>query len=162
MPHQALALLPVLHRQAGRELDLWRLLASSPPFCVALMLESGAALSWSAGATNTALGPAFVWAAAVLAGIVAMTRNHICGFTRVPRAISLPQAARELRLLLVYTGLAWGLGAFLILPPSPVWTALVFAAVPSLSAALILKREKSAIAFAVPVALLSAGGILWG
>jgi hypothetical protein len=149
----------VLRREAGRDLDLWRLLASSPPFCIALMLEGALALGWSAADTN--LDAAFVWAAALLAGIAAMTGNHIRGFTRCPRSIPLTESARELRLLLFYTGFAWGLGALLILSPAPLWAALVFAAAPSLTTALVLKCEKSVIAFATPASLLSAAAVFW-
>lgn len=151
--------MPVLRHEAGRELDLWRLLAASPVFCVALMLEGAAALGWTAA--NTSLDAAFFWAIALLAGIAAMTSTHIRGVARTPRSMLLAQAARELRWLLFYAGFAWGLGAFLILPPASVWAILVFAAAPGLTAALIFKCEKSAIAFAAPVALLSIGAAFW-
>ena len=126
------------------------------------MLESAVALRWSAGAADISLGAEFVWATALLAGIAAMARNHIRGFTRCPRAVALTKTARELRLLLFYTGFAWGLGAFLILPPAPLWAALVFAAAPSLIAALALECEKSAIAFIAPASFLSALAVFWG
>lgn len=118
------------------------------------MLEGALALGWSAGSIS--LGTGFVWAIAVLAGIAAMTRNHIRGFARYPRPVPLAETARELRLLLLCTGLIWGLGAVLVLPPAPVWAALVFAAIPGLTAALIIPCEKDVIAFAMPASLLSA------
>ena len=154
-----MARLPALRREAGRELDLWRLLASTPAFCVVLMLEGTAALGWTAASTG--LGAAFLWAAALLAGIAAMSCTHIRGVTRTPRSMPLAEAARELRRLLFYTGFAWGLGVFLILPPASVWAILVFAVAPDLTAALILKCEKSVIAFAAPVDLLSAVAAFW-
>jgi hypothetical protein len=70
------------------------------------------------------------------------------------------EAARELRLLLLYLGIAWGFGAFLVLPHAPAMT-FFFAAIPSLAAALILKDEKGSIAFGAPIALLTAGAVLW-
>jgi len=155
VPHAALALLPVLHRQAGRDLDLWRFLAASPQSCVALMLEGAAALAVGSGS----LDAAFVWTAAILVGVAAVAGNHIRGVASSPRRISLADAARELRLLLLYLGITWGFGAFLILPHKPALTFL-FAAVPSLSTALILKEDKSTLAFAVPTAVLSAGAVL--
>ncbi|HWU54155.1 MAG TPA: hypothetical protein VN175_01555, partial [Rhizomicrobium sp.] len=45
VPHAALARLPALHREAGRDLHLWRFLASSPQFCLALMLEGAVTLA---------------------------------------------------------------------------------------------------------------------
>lgn len=152
--HGPLAQLAALHREAGRNLRLWSLLASTPPFCVALMLEGGVAL---ACAGRAGLGARFAWAMAVLLGIALLTRTHIQAFARNPGAVALVVAARELRLLLVYLGSAWGLGAFLILPPTPaVW---FFAAGPGLTATLILKDARSAIAFGAPAALLSASAL---
>lgn len=155
IPHAALALLPALHRQAGRDLDLWRFLAASPQFCVALMLEGAVAL----GAGSGTLDAGFVWTAAILVGVAAVTGNHIRGVASNPRQIALADAARELRLLLLYLGVAWGFGAFLILPHKPHLTFL-FATVPSLSTALILKDDKGTIAFGAPTALLAATALL--
>ena len=155
VPHAALTLLPALHREAGRDLDLWRFLAGSPQFCVALMLLVGVALAAGSGA----LDAGFVWTAAILVGIAAVTGNHIRGVASSPRQIPLGDAARELRLLLLYLGIAWGLGAFLVLPHKPA-PAFFFAAIPSLTAALILKDERGIIAFGAPVSLLTAAAIL--
>lgn len=155
VPHAALALLPLLHRQAVCDLDLWRFLAASPQFCVVLMLEGAVAL----GAGSGGLDAAFVWTAAILVGIAAVTGNHIRGVASCPRHTTLTDAARELRLLLLYLGIAWGFGAFLVLPHKPVLIFL-FAAIPSLSTALILKDEKSALAFGAPTAILSASAVL--
>jgi hypothetical protein len=155
IPQAALALLPALHREAGRDLDLWRFLAASPQFCIALMLQGAVAL----GAGSGALDASFVWAAAILVGIAAVTGNHIRGVATSPRPIALHDTARELRLLLVYLGVAWGFGAFLILPHKPA-LAVLFAVIPSLTAALILRDEKGAIAFGGPTVLLTAGALL--
>jgi len=155
VPHAALALLPALHREAGRDLDLWRFLAASPQFCIALMLQGGLALGMGSGA----LDAGFVWTAAILVGIAAVTGNHIRGVASSPRQIPLSDAARELRLLLLYLGIAWGFGAFLILPHKPTLPFL-FAATPSLIAALTLKDKKGIVAFGAPVTLLTAAAVL--
>jgi hypothetical protein len=149
--------LPLLHREAGRDLHLWRLLASSPRFCVALMVQGAVVLAWTAQAS---LGAKFAWAVAVLLGVAALTDNHIRGFARTPRQVSLPSAARELRLLLLYLGLAWGLGAFLV-PPQPSALAFFFVAVPGLTAATILKDEMGTIAFGASASLLAAVAAAW-
>jgi hypothetical protein len=156
VPRAALALLPALHRQAGRDLDLWRFLAASPQFCVALMLEGAVAVTAGTGA----LDAGFVWTAAILVGIAAVTGNHIRGVASSPRQIALADAARELRLLLLYLGIAWGFGAFLILPHKPVLIFL-FVVIPSLSTAMILKDDKGTIAFGAPTALLAAIALLF-
>ena len=166
VPHAALALLPALHRQAGRDLELWRLLARTPLFCSALMLQGAAILAWTVRTESGGLDVCFLWAVSLLLGIGAMTRNHIRVIACSPREMALRDAARELRMLLVYTGISWGLGAFLISPQEPALV-LVFAAVPVLTALLILKDRKSAIAFGIPLSILSAaavarpGGPLW-
>lgn len=155
VPQAALALLPTLHREAGRDLGLWRFLTASPQFCIALMLQGAVAL-W---AGSGALDAGFVWAAAILVGIAAVTGNHIRGVASCPRQVPLSDMARELRLLLVYLGVAWGFGAFLILPHVPA-LGFLFAVIPSLTAALILRDEKSTIAFGGPITLLTAGAVL--
>ncbi len=156
IPHAALTLLPALHHEAGRDLDLWRLLASSPRFCIALMLEGAMTLS----ATHAGLGAKFAWAAAILLGIVGLTRNHIEGFARSPRQIAPTNSARELRLILLYLGVVWGLGGFLVLPQGGV---MVFAFVtgPLLTALLILKCERSALTFGTPLTLVAAAAAGW-
>jgi hypothetical protein len=154
IPHAALTLLPALHHEAGRDLGLWRLLASSPRFCIALMLEGAVVL----GVAHASLGAEFAWAAALLLGIAGLTRNHIEGFARSPRQIASTDSARELRLLLFYLGVAWGLGAFLVLPQTG---AIAFVAGPLLTAVLILKCERSALAFGVPLTLVAAATAGW-
>jgi len=156
VPQAALALLPALHREAGRDLYLWRVLAASPQFCVVLMLEGAVAL----GLGSSSLNAGFVWTAAILVGVAAVAGNHIRGVARSPRQIPLTDAARELRLLLLYLGIAWGFGAFLVLPQQPALMFL-FAALPSLIAALILKDDKGAIAFVAPTVLLTASALPW-
>ena len=153
-----LAQLAALHREAGRDLRHSSLLASTPLFSVALMLEGGVALGC---AHRSDLASGFAWAMAVLLGIALLTRNHIRGFARIPGTVALARAARELRMLLVYLGFAWGLGAILVLPQTAGAWALVFAAGPGLTAALILKDVRSALAFGLPAALVTAAALAW-
>src|SRR5258705_10944724 len=146
VPREALAHLPVLHREAGRELHLSQFLARSPRFCVALMLAGIATLIWTfhdASRPAADFASDFIWATAILIGIAAMTRTTIQGFARSPRLVPLQHTAFELRLLLLYTGMAWGAGAFLAMPalPSPA-LAFAFAIGPTLACALILKDPK--------------------
>jgi hypothetical protein len=151
----ALAMLPALHHEAGRDLYLRRQLASTPQFCIALMLASAAVLVWGAQAS---LAAEFTWATAVFLGVAALAHNHIRGFACSPRQVAVTQTVRELRLILLYLGFAWGSGAFLVLPQAPASIlVLAFVAVPGLAAATMLKDEFGVIAFGLPVALLTAG-----
>jgi hypothetical protein len=152
-----LAMLPALHHEAGRDLYLWGRFASTPQFCIALMLEGAVVLAWGAQA---GLGGKFTWAAAVVLGVAALTRNHIRGFTCSPRQIAVTHTVRELRLVLLYLGLAWSLGPFLVLPQSSAATlVLLFVAAPGLAAAATLKDAMGRMAFVMPAALLTAGAV---
>jgi hypothetical protein len=159
VPFGALAQLPRLHGEASRNFGLTQFLGRSPQACVTLMLAGGAMLTLSGGT----LKAEFAWAVLVLIGIVAMTRNFIRGFARSLRRVPLEEAASDLRVLLLYTGAAWGSGAFLVMPtlPAPLLT-FGFAIVPALVLALILKDRKGVTAFTVPAALITAGAALMG
>lgn len=158
----ALDRLRALHGEAGRNLRDAQFLARAPSFCVTLMVAGSLALLWAGAAGGASLKPSFAWAALVLFGIVAIIRLHIRGFARSLRRTPLAEAAADLRLLLLYCGLVWGGGAFLIMPDLPA-PALVFlfAAAPSLGLALALGDANGFAAFAGPASLLTAGaGIL--
>ena len=159
VPFEALAQLPRLHGEASRNLGLTRFLSRSPQACVSLMLAGMAMLILGAGT----LKAEFAWSVLVLIGIVAMTRNFIRGFARSLRRVPLQEAASDLRMLLLYTGAAWGSGAFLVMPtlPSPALT-FAFASVPLFALALILKDRKGLIAFALPACLITIGAALIG
>jgi hypothetical protein len=92
---------------------------------------------------------------------MALIRNHIRGFARNPCLVPPDKSARALRRILVWLGLAWGLGAFLVLPSAGPAFAFAFACGPVLSAVLIFPCEVSAAAFAVPTVLLTAGAVSW-
>jgi hypothetical protein len=162
IPHAALALLPALYREAGRDRELLALLAAAPRFCLALMMQAGIVLAWAALNAGLSLGARFTWACLVLLGIAAIARSHIHGFARNPRPAPLAETAWELRGLVLYMGLAWGLGALLVLPrpvaPVPV---LLFTTAPALAAAFVLRCEKTVMAFALPAAVLTAGALWW-
>jgi hypothetical protein len=157
IPYAALARLPRLQDEARADLRVNAVLARSPQACVALML--GGALVLMAG--DGSLKCDFAWAAAVLLGVLAMTRNYIRGFARSLRRVPLQDAVSDLRAVLLYTGMAWGAGAYLVMPglPAPVF-AVLFAATPAFVLALIVRDEKSAAAFCIPVTILSAAAAL--
>jgi hypothetical protein len=67
---------------------------------------------------------------------------------------------RELRALFLFTGMAWGFGAFLMVPATAS-SAFTFIAAPVLAAALILRCERTVIAFAAPASALAAIAIGW-
>ena len=158
----ALATLPRLHAEAGANLRLSIFLARSASAALILMLASGAAILLTSLAGGGTLKADFAWAAMVLLGVIAMTRNYIRGFARSLRRIPLEEAAADLRILLLYMGVAWGTGAFLIMPalPAPVLV-IAFALLPSLPLALCLKDAKGAAFFILPVTAAAAGAALF-
>ena len=109
------------------------------------MLAGVVALVWAASgaASDATLKSEFVWALSVLTGIAAMTGLHIRGFAGgLRRELPLHKAVSDLRLLLLYTGAAWGMGAFLVMPDQPAPAlAFGFAGDPSLALALLLRRR---------------------
>jgi hypothetical protein len=147
---EALARLPHLHAEAGRTLRLARLLGRSPQACIVLLI---------AGAVLVLLSPngleaEFTWAVMLLIGVMAIIRNYIRGFASGTPQLPLEDAVTHLRGLLLYAGLVWGSGAFLVLPaqPAPILT-FVFAVVPAAALALTLKDGRGVPAFAAPVAV---------
>jgi hypothetical protein len=160
VPYEALDRLPTLHGEASRNMQLSQFLARSPQACLVLMLAGAVALIWAGGGS---LKADFTWVLLVLIGIIAMTRNYIRGFARSLRRVPLQEAASDLRVLLLYTGAAWGAGAFLVMPGLPAPTlAFAFAAGPSLACALILRDEIGVIAFVGPAAMASATAAMLG
>ena len=158
-PYDALSQLPRLHGEASQNLLLTLFLGRSPQACVTLMLAGTAMLVLGGGG----LKAEFAWAVLVLIGIIAMTRNYIRGFARSLRRVPLQEAASDLRTLLLYTGAAWGSGAFLVMPGLPAPTlVLAFALLPAFALALILKDKKGVAAFTAPVAIITAGASLLG
>jgi hypothetical protein len=73
----------------------------------------------------------------------------------------LPDAARELRAVLLYMGTAWGAGAFLALPAAlPTVPLILFAAVPALSLALLFADAGGLAGFMGPATLLTIAAAL--
>lgn len=159
----ALDRLRVLHGEAGRNFREAQFLARAPGGCVVLMLTGAVALAWAGAAGGASLKASFAWAALLLFGIVAIIRLHIRGFALSLRRTPLAEAAADLRLLLLYSGLVWGGGAFLIMPELP-GPALVFlfATAPSAALAFTLRDARGFAAFAAPASLLTAGASFLG
>lgn len=104
------------------------------------------------------IGRNFLWAVCILAGVVGLIHSYIrtnaAAFGRVPFSV----AARNLRAIFLYLGMAWGMGAFLVLPPAfPAFEAILFTALPALALALLLNDAKSLAAFQIPTGLLTIG-----
>ena len=164
IPHAALARLAVLRDQAGHDLGLLQFLARAPQTCLILLAAGASVLLWvRLSASSATLEREFVWVLSVLIGVVAMTGLHIHSYARGAAPMPLHKAATRLRWLLFYTGIAWGSGAFLVMPdlPPPA-LAIGFAAVPGLALSLLLGDQKGATAFTAPVILAAASAACLG
>src|SRR5271154_2952099 len=115
IPHDYLARLPLLYDEAARDVRLGAFLSRSVAAAGLLMLAGAAALLAGGGTLQSD----FVWSVLVLAGIAAMTVNYIRGQATPLSRVNLDVAAGDLRAILLYTGFAWGAGAFLSLPAAP-------------------------------------------
>jgi hypothetical protein len=162
VPHAALARLAELRGEARQDLQLFRFLARAPQACLILMASGAGLLVWERMNANSAvLENEFVWALSVLTGVAAITSLHIGSYARGAARMPACKAAVKLRRLLFYTGAAWGLGAFLVLPDLPVLT-VAFASVPSLGLGLLFGDQKGATAFIAPVMLATTSAASWG
>ena len=158
IPHDYLARLPLLHAEASRNAGLGRFVARSVTMAGLLIVMGGATLLTNGGSLQSD----FVWSVLVLAGIAAMAVNFIRGPARSLRRTSLEaSAAGDLRAILLYTGFAWGAGAFLALPADPGFAlAFAFAMGPALLLAVLLKDEAGIAAFTAPAVGLAAAAAL--
>ena len=153
LPLAALERLPLLHDESADNKELARFLAGAVYAAGALTLLGMAVLAFDAGAT---LKSCFAWALLVVIGVGAMLRSYIRSTAAMFDRTPLTEAAQDFRAILLYAGFAWGAGAFLVLPPvaGPL-AILVFAGLPSLGLALILKDQGGPLAFVIPVTILS-------
>jgi ABC-type Mn2+/Zn2+ transport system permease subunit len=87
---------------------------------------------------------------------LAIARAYATAAGRLFERAALHAFAQDLTAALVYSGCAWGAGAFLVLPGSaPIGSALVFAAVPALGIGLLLRERRAVLFFLAPVAALT-------
>jgi hypothetical protein len=98
----------------------------------------------------------------VLAGVAAMVTNYTRRPAHGSGAPDLETSAADLRAILLYTGFAWGAGAFLALSMAPApGLALVFCLAPALLATMLLKDEGGTLAFIGPLIVLTAAAALF-
>lgn len=160
LPHIALEQLAHLHRETRQASRIAKFLGSAVHAASAFMLMGSIVLLLSGGQT---LGRNFAWAALVLAGVVALVysfiRSHAAAFARAPASA----AVRMLRATLFYVGIAWGMGAFLVLPVhSGAAAVLLFALLPALVLAALLRDPAGLAAFQIPASLLAIAASLAG
>jgi hypothetical protein len=153
LPVAALDQLARLHVETSEASRLVKFLRSAVHAASLFMLMGTCVLFLGGGPT---IGHNFSWAALVLSGVAALLYSYIrtnaAGFGRAP----ISQAARNLRVILFYMGVAWGAGAFLAVPPDlPALQAILFAVVPAILMAMLLNDVGGLAAFQSPAGLLT-------
>jgi hypothetical protein len=157
LPLDALDQLARLHRETRETSRLARFLASSVRAALLLMLAS--ALVLLLGRSQT-IGRDFSWALMVLVGVLALLECYIHTHAAL---FSVSPAARvkELRLIFLYIGVAWGAGAFLVLPPDPgVLSVFLFIAGLGVALAFLVPDATAFTLFLVPAGLMAIGAAL--
>jgi len=152
-PADAVAKLAVLHAEAEETARLANLLSRALHAAIALPLAATLVIALSSG---TSVAPRAAWAVLVAVASLAIARAYAAAIGRPFERAALHAFAQDLMEVLVYSGCAWGAGAFLVLPGSaPVGSALVFAAAPALGIGLLLRERRAVLFFLAPVATLT-------
>jgi hypothetical protein len=153
LPVAALDQLARLHTETTQASRQVKFLRSAVHAASLFMLMGTCVLSLGGGPT---IGHNFSWAALVLIGVTALLysfiRTNAAVFGRAP----ISEAARNLRVILFYMGVAWGAGAFLAVPPAlPASQAILFAVIPAMLMALLLNDLAGLAAFQAPAGALT-------
>ena len=152
-PADAVAKLAVLHAEAEETARLANLLGRALHAAIALPLAATLVIALSSG---TSVAPRAAWAVLVAVASLAIARAYANAIGRPFERAALHSFAQDLTAVLVYSGCAWGAGAFLVLPGSaPVGSALMFAAGPALGIGLLLRERRAVLFFLAPVAALT-------
>lgn len=155
LPLAALDQLARIHVETSLASRLVVFLRSAVHVASLFMLMGTCVLFLGGGAT---IGRNFGWAVLILMGVTGLLYSYIrtnaAAFDRAP----VSEAARNLRALLFYMGLAWGAGAFLAVPPDlSLLRAVLFAVMPTLLLALIANDVAGLAVFLVPAGALTVG-----
>jgi hypothetical protein len=155
LPLTALDQLARLHVETSQASRLVVFLRSAVHIASLFMLMGTCVLFLGGGAT---IGHNFSWAVLILIGVTGLLYSYIRTNAAVFDRAPVSEAARNLRAVLFYMGLAWGAGAFLAVPPDlPLLQAILFAVMPTLLLALMANDIAGLAAFLVPTGALTIG-----
>ena len=158
LPLEALDHLTRLHRETLETNRLAGFLASSIQAAFLFMVMATLVLLLEPGQT---LGQGFSWALMILVGVLALVHRYVGTHAALFSNVPLERTAKALRMVLLYIGLAWGAGAFLILPAHTETLAVVlFAAGPGLVLTFILADARGSTLFLIPAGLMAMGAAL--
>lgn len=153
LPQDSVAMLALMHAEAVETARLANLLGRALHAAIALPVL--AAVAVIAGG-DAGLAPTIAWAILIaVAGLsIARAYGHAIGqpFERA----ALRAFAQDLSACMLFAGFAWGAGAFLVLSTASVGgAALLFASLPAVAIALLLRERQAVLLFLAPVAALT-------
>ncbi|MGA7711896.1 MAG: hypothetical protein WCA81_08350 [Rhizomicrobium sp.] len=149
----AIVKLALLHAEAEETARLANLLGRSPHAAIALPVLALLTLGFADGIS---LARASVWFAFVALGSLAIMRCYAHAIGQPFQRPALKAFAKEMSPILLYTGFAWGAGAFLALPAGTnMFAAILFVAGPVIAIVALLRERDAAYLFLAPCALLA-------
>ena len=148
-----IAKLAMLHAEAEETARLANLLGRSLYAALALPVLALLTLGFAEGVSLTR---AIVWGMFVAAGSFAILRSYSHTIGQPFERVALKSFAQDISPILLYSGFAWGAGAFLALPAGTnMAAAVLFVAVPASFVAALLREREAAYLFLAPTALLT-------
>lgn len=152
LPLDALDRLVQLHQETCRTNRLARFLGSAVHAAFLFMLMAAATVMLTKG---HAIGRNFSWALLILIGVAGLLFCNIRTHAALSAQAPFLRAAKTLRLVFLYMGLAWGTGAFLVLPAdAQILPVLFFVAFPSVALAFLVPDAAGFSVFLVPNGLM--------
>ncbi|MDE2184921.1 MAG: hypothetical protein KGJ78_18055 [Alphaproteobacteria bacterium] len=148
----AITKLARLHAEAEETARLANLLGRSVHAAIALPVLAVLTIGFADGDVARQL----VWCGFVLAVSIAIAVAYARAIRRPFERDALKEFAKDLSAILLFSGFAWGAGAFLALPAgSDPIAAVLFVAVPAIAMAALLREREAVFLFLAPVATLA-------
>jgi hypothetical protein len=150
----AIAKLKVLHAEAEETAHLANLLGRSLYAGIAMPVLAILTIALSVEASPV---QQLIWAGLVSLIAVAVLKSYRHAMREPFERATLKNFAKDLSATLFFAGFAWGAGAFLTLPENtPALAAVLFAALPGVFIAYLLRNQEALVLFLAPVAALTA------
>lgn len=154
-PRVEIARLAALHDEARETALLANLLGRVPYVIAALAISAGLAVTMNYGAMPAP--EAVTWLVLMLIGIGAMARAYAQAIEMPFERAGLRNFAADLNAITVYSGFAWGAGAYLALSPATTLPELtLFTAGAAALIGVIFRSRNIALGFLAPVTALGA------
>lgn len=153
-PYNAVAKLAQMHAEAVETARLSNLLGRAVHAAIALPVLAVLAVLLAGGAGTSST---IAWSILITVASLSILRAYGTAIRQPFERASLHSFAQDLSACLLYAGFAWGAGAFLDLGAgASSGVALLFAGVPAVAIAVLLRERQAVLLFLAPVAALTA------